>query len=247
MHTIGILIPTTSNGRSWKSLSDTYLFNLTLRTIIGTISRENKFVFYIGVDDDDVVFSKNDVRDELTDLVDKTFGNDSTQFISMSSVEKGHLTKMWNILFRNAYDDGCDFFFQCGDDISFDTIGWDIDCIKTLAVNNNIGVTGPRNNNPRILTQTFVSRKHMDIFGFYFPETIRNWCCDDWICNAYSPKNYFPLQNHFCSNNGGQPRYAIDGKANFNENDLTVLRNKLARRLNRDKNIIEKYISDNKY
>ena len=244
MRTIGILIPCTSKGRQWKTLYETYLFNLTLRTIINTISRENKLVFYIGIDDDDVVFSKKDVQNQLIDLVDRTFGNDSIQFISMSSVEKGHLTKMWNILFRKAYDDMCDFFFQCGDDISFETKGWDNDCIKTLGANNNIGVTGPRNNNPRILTQTFVSRKHMDIFGFYFPESIRNWCCDDWICEVYSPKNYFPLQNHFCSNNGGPPRYTIGGKTDFNDDDLVVLRNKLKTRLNRDKQLIEKYIAE---
>ena len=244
MQTIGVLIPCTSKGRQWKLLNETYLFNLTIGTIINTISSENKFVFYIGIDDDDVIFSKKDVQDELTILIETTFGSESIHFISMSSVEKGHLTKMWNILFRKAYDDGCDFFFQCGDDISFETKGWDNDCIKTLGDNNNIGVTGPRNNNPRILTQTFVSRKHMDIFGFYFPETIRNWCCDDWICDVYRPKNYFPLQNHFCSNDGGPPRYAIGGKPNFNGNDLTVIRNKLKARLNRDKQLIEKFIVD---
>lgn len=242
MLTIGVLIPCTSKGRSWKSLTDTYLWNLTIRTIINTVSKDNKFVFYIGIDDDDVIFSKKDVHDEIMGYINSFFGSNSTQFISMSSVEKGHLTKMWNILFRKAYDDGCDFFFQCGDDISFETNNWDNDCIKSLNDNNNIGVTGPRNNNPLILTQTFVSRKHMDIFGFYFPETIRNWCCDDWICDVYKPVNYFPLQQHFCSNNGGTPRYAIDGKDNFNKTDLTVLRNKLKRRLNGDRLLIEKYI-----
>ena len=28
---------------------------------------------------------------------------------------------MWNVLFKQAYDDGCDYFYQCGDDIEFKT------------------------------------------------------------------------------------------------------------------------------
>ena len=241
--TIGILIPTTSKGREWVSLKDTYLFNLTLRTIGNTVSPENKLRFYIGIDDDDHIFSKKKNKLKLAKYVNSKFGKDSIRFISMSSVEKGHLTKMWNILFKEAYDDNCDFFFQCGDDISFETKGWDNDCVKALAFNNKIGVAGPINNNPRILTQTFVSRKHMEIFGFYFPEIIRNWCCDDWICLVYSPANYFPLSKHFCSNNGGAPRYTIDGNPQFNRDDLIKLREKLAFIVKDDKYKIDKYIN----
>ena len=246
MRTIGILIPTTSKGRTWSSLTDTYLLNFTLGTIGKTITGKNRVVFYIGIDDDDHIFSTTKNKTDLTDFVTANFGAGTIQFISMSSVEKGHLTKMWNILFRKAYDDGCDFFFQCGDDISFESKGWEDDCINTLALNNNIGVTGPKNNHPRILTQTFVSRKHMEIFGFYFPETIRNWCCDDWVCYVYSPKHYFPLQNHYCSNNGGQPRYEIDGKQNFTSIDMQILRDKCNKQVDSDKHILERYIMVNK-
>ena len=31
---------------------------------------------------------------------------------------------MWNILFKKAYNDNCDYFYQCGDDILFKTKGW---------------------------------------------------------------------------------------------------------------------------
>ena len=44
----------------------------------------------------------------------------------------------------------CDYFFQCGDDIEFKTNGWVEDCISKLQENNNIGLVGPVNNNPRI-------------------------------------------------------------------------------------------------
>ena len=38
-----------------------------------------------------------------------------------------------------------------------------------LKSKNNIGLTGPINNNNIGLTQSFVSRKHMEIFNWYFP------------------------------------------------------------------------------
>jgi hypothetical protein len=63
-----------------------------------------------------------------------------------------------------------------------------------------------------ILTQTFVSRKHMDIFGFYFPEEIKNWFCDDWITNVYISKNkYWPIRKRIL-NKGGEPRYTPEGR-----------------------------------
>ena len=43
------------------------------------------------------------------------------------------------------------------------------------------------------MTQSFVSRKHMEIFSVYFPPEIVNWCCDDWINFVYYPKYIYPL------------------------------------------------------
>ena len=34
------------------------------------------------------------------------------------------LTKMWNYLFKIAYDEDYDYFYQTGDDINFKTKGW---------------------------------------------------------------------------------------------------------------------------
>ena len=59
-----------------------------------------------------------------------------------------------------------------------------------------------------IQTQSFVSRKHMEIFGFYFPKEIKNWFCDDWITKIYYP-NFFYLLNHKLRNMGGEPRYDV--------------------------------------
>jgi hypothetical protein len=73
------------------------------------------------------------------------------------------------------------------------------------------GMTGPINNNSRILTQTFVSRKHFDLFGYFFPEELKNWFCDNWINETYHGlQAFYPLRQHYCANLGGAPRYVIE-------------------------------------
>ncbi len=119
---------------------------------------------------------------------------------------------MWNILFKKAYEDGYDYFYQCGDDIHFNTQNWINDCIAVLRKNNNIGVAGPisTNLNRLLLTQSFVSRKHMEIFGYYFPPEILNWYCDDWISDVYKNDYFFRFIHHIAPNMGGEERYRVE-------------------------------------
>ena len=212
---IGLLIPSTSNGRPWTSIKESYLYNLTFKTFLLTHDPEHEYVFYIGIDKGDKIYDSPQ-KDEFTRFK-MIYKNIDIQFIYMDC-KKGHLTKMWNILFRKAYNDECNYFYQCGDDIKFNTKGWVNDCIDTLANHRNIGITGPVNNNNFILTQVFISRVHMDIFQHLFPEEIINWGCDDWYNWVYKPDYFFPLKKHYCSNEGGNPRYDINNNSSFMKN-----------------------------
>ena len=70
-----------------------------------------------------------------------------------------------------------------------------------------------------------VSRKHMEIFGWFFPEEIINWCCDDWYNWVYQPDYFYPLVKHYCANVGGKPRYAIDNNKDFYKNQELLRKN----------------------
>ena len=249
---IAMLIITTSNKRdSWQSIKDSYLYNMTLKTFLLTMDKEHKYKFYIGIDKNDRIFDKKHEQDEITRF-SKAFPNIDFEFIvyDNSKIAKGHVTKMWNILFEKSYRDGYDYFYQCGDDMNFKSKGWINDSIKVLSTNNNIGLAGPINNNNRILTQAFVSRKHMEIFGWFFPEQIKNWCCDDWYNMVYHPKYLYPLRQHYAENGGGQPRYDINNNKNFTGNgnravfgnNITKLRHETQLLANQHKKLIEKYI-----
>ena len=223
---VAILIPTTSKKRdSWKTMKDTYLYK-TIKSFLQSVSTNdaNQYTFFLGYDIDDRIFSI-EKQQAILNKFQKVFKQITITWISLSGIEKGHLTKMWNRLFRNAFNVGNDSFYQCGDDIDFCTKGWVESTIQMLQIHNNIGISGPINNNNRILTQAMVSRKHMEIFGFFFPESIINWCCDDWYNWVYQPNYFYPIKEHFCANIGGQPRYIINNNRNFNTSDLSLMKN----------------------
>jgi len=224
---IGILIPSTTKGLNCKSYKDTYLYKLFLKSFIKSYDKKYgekdiHYTIYVVVDDDDEIYSNEFEKQKIISFI-KLVKNVSIQFISSNGIDKGWVTKMWNKAFKKAYDDGCDYFYQCGDDIEFLDKEWVIDCIKAMERHKNTGITGPidwgREQHKMmvgygkfILTQTFVSRKHMEIFGFYFPEEIKNWFCDDWITYVYVSKHkYWPIQKRIF-NKGGDPRYEPDGK-----------------------------------
>jgi hypothetical protein len=118
------------------------------------------------------------------------------------------------------------------DDISFKTKGWVNDCIKVLQANKDIGLTGPLNNNNKILTQSFVSRKHYELFGFYFPEEIINWYCDDWINIVYKKLYVFiAISTVSFSNDRSDPKEGVT--ANATEQDEEGLALSGARRVHR--------------
>ena len=242
---VGLLIPCTSRGRDeWNDIKDTYLYRLSLSTFLRSQDREHTYVVYIGYDADDRIFADKSNQDAISRF-SLAFHNISFQFIKYENIKRGHLTKMWNVLYKVAYDDLCDYFYQCGDDIVFKTNGWINDSIQALVSHNNVGIAGPINNNNLILTQALFSRKHMDIFGWMFPEEIMNWCCDDWYNNVYRPAFFYPLSQHFCSNDGGIPRYDINGNPNFGFNGManTVsLRRSTAELAKRHILILSKYL-----
>jgi hypothetical protein len=218
---IGVLIPCTSRWQDWTTYKDSYLYKYTLKTFLRTYDKEHNYTFYIGIDKGDQIYDNEDVKDNLKRFL-SIMKNVDIEFIYMDGLPKGHLTVMWNRLFEKSYNDGCDYFFQCGDDMEFNTSGWVNACINALLKSKNVGLAGPINNNVRILTQSFVSRKHMQLFGYYFPPEIINWCCDDWINEVYKGIScFYPLREHLCINAGGPPRYIINNDSSINEYNLT--------------------------
>jgi hypothetical protein len=89
-------------------------------------------------------------------------------------------------------------------------VDWTELFLATLLRNNNIGVTGPRENHPALLTQSFVHKSHLEIFGSYYPSSFRNWWSDDWISQVYASSHLFPLSDVVMVNtNVDNTRYKV--------------------------------------
>ncbi|RZD41517.1 MAG: hypothetical protein CXT73_04840 [Methanobacteriota archaeon] len=248
---IGIIIPTTSRNRNWKNINDTHFYRLFLKSFFETHDIGHHYTIYLVIDHDDPLYNnENQKKTLLRHFVLLSKRNINLKLIIANNIPKGHVSLMWNLAFKNAYDDGCNYFFQSGDDIVFLQKGWVNRSIEELIKHNNIGLTGPidydrwmtgPNSRPGgnrfIQTQSFVSRKHMEIFGFYFPEEVKNWYCDDWMTFTYYPQFYYPI-DLFCRNLGGSPRYQIIGT--LNEDD--PIRKKCFELVSESKNKIIYYL-----
>jgi hypothetical protein len=209
---VSLLIPSTTKRRNWKNIKETYLYTITLKSFLTTYDltindEEIHYKIFIGYDHDDIIYCKEEERNVIRQFM-KIMKQVEIEFIPMN-VEKGHVTEIWNQLYKKAYSEGYQYFYQAGDDIEYKTKGWICECIQSLQQNNDIGISGPFNGHPYLLTQAMISRKHYDIFGFLFPPEIKNWYCDDWINQIYAPNYRVPLLQYKCLNIGGEPRYDI--------------------------------------
>jgi len=229
---IAILIPVCSRNRVY-TLSD-YPFKTKL---LSSLAFSNKYYYklFVGSDHDDPFFTLPDVGKDMKRItpheVQLMFFNDTAQ----------NPVRVWNYLFQQAYQEGYDYFYQIGDDIVslgsfFSKPDFSTVFVQKLQAMNNIGVTGPYDqNNPKVLTQSFVHRTHMDIFGFYYPPELKNWFCDDWIQHVYSKYNLcIHTKEVKVTNSKEKPRYKV-------ENNPELFK-KLA---TRDSLILKKALTDN--
>lgn len=135
--------------------------------------------------------------------------------ISRFPLNKGliDITFKWDELIKEAYIDGCkyfhffkrettfktlflfkikgDYFYQYSDDTLFLTEGWASSFVDCLENQNGFGIAGMTDTNNPVgtVTLSFSGRKHINIFGFYWPTSFKNWYSDDWAQLVY--KNYF--------------------------------------------------------
>ena len=214
---IAVIIPVTSNKCNFNYFKDTDLLNILFKSFFTTYDLNHEYKFYLGIDSDDKLYQDNTVQNDIKKFIN-VMKNTSIEILTIDSLNKGNVCFIWNELFKKAYIDNYDYFVQIGSDIYFQDKDWVNSCIDLLKQNNDIGVVGMAdmgrkkyNPNDTLLTQSFVSRKHMDIFEFYYPHEFKNWFIDDWISEIYEQNNRKFIIPHRIYNCGGQHRYNIYG------------------------------------
>jgi len=180
MQSIAVLIASTSNNSGWESVDDVFFLNDTIPSILSKKSDRIKYKFFLGFDDDDdfLLNHKEEIESRL-----KSFEIDFSLLFVENELHKP--CPVWNHLFEIAYEEEFDFFLQTGDDIHFYD-AFDEDFILYLKSFDNFGVVGGiSRTGPQIITQAFVHRNHMDVFGFLFPPELPDWGSDNWINVIY--------------------------------------------------------------
>ena len=213
---IAVLIPITSNMRNWTTFKDTDLLNIFIKSFFTTYTSNFKYKIFLGYDDNDKLYCQESVQNDIKRTINIMKNSEVELFPFNHYKYKGKPCWIWNDLFKEAIKEDFDYYVQCGSDIKFLDKGWVQECIETLQKSNDIGVVGLKdmnrvrfNRKDDLLTQTIVSKKHFDIFGFYFPYMIHSWTCDNWIGDIYRIHNLKYIINHQLDNQGGEPRYEV--------------------------------------
>ena len=255
MTKIGIIIPSTTRGLNCRNYKETPFYKIFLKYFIKTYNKTGKYHFkiFMVVDKDDPIYSSYDQMKQLKKFISLVRFLEM-DFIWSDGIEKGHVTAMWNRAFQYAYNENYEYFYQCGDDVCIVDKGWEDVFIAALNKMNNLGVVGPfdygrflyeKENNVKqkfLLTQSFVSRTHYQIFGFYFDPAIKNWFCDDWITYVYGEiKRLYCDKRLRIQNMGGDPRYTPVGEGDQWKEVTKLCRERIDKGKTKIKDFIEKH------
>lgn len=208
---IAILVPICSRNQNYTSINDIPFIKQLYHSFVNTKDDNYKYTFFIGFDDDDEFYIENyEKLKHITTHIHKLYGCQSAPATA------------WNKLANIAYNSNVkfDYFFQIGDDVKLLKPGWTKRFISKLIENDNIGVVGPcnlenyyqrvNNGHPYVIENSFVHRKHLDIFGYFFYPSIKNWYCDNWITEIYKPYFSEIQVDMECCNSIYDSRYKIE-------------------------------------
>ena len=172
----------------------------TVGSRYGTGRYRYEFTLYLGYDADDPTYDDPLLLAGVSVALRRLLRNSPVSVVAVKygGEDKGAPCWVWNKLFARACDEGCSYFYQLNDDLQLLTPGWAPRFVSALnaSMPPNFGIAGPLDlNNERLMTQSFASCTHLEVFGFYYPWRFRNWFSDDWAAQVYGPERTFWMQD----------------------------------------------------
>mmetsp|Transcript_74123 Transcript_74123/g.120358 ORF Transcript_74123/g.120358 Transcript_74123/m.120358 type:complete len:353 (+) Transcript_74123:239-1297(+) len=181
---------------SWKELKYTPVIQFLVKSIHETTKLERNLYdikILVGADSDDVFWQQH------SELLENDTVNEYGMHLKVNFYERHAGFLPFNMLMRDAFQNGAIYMVRVNDDTEFKTSGWISLAIGVLIGYNppNVGVVGPtcRQGNVLILTHDMVHRSHLQIFDTYYPSVFRNWYIDDWISLVYGPFRTTKMKN----------------------------------------------------
>lgn len=189
---IAFLIPSTSKNCNYKNINESSLINI----LYDSLKKFNisSYTFIVGFDDTDDFYINN--IDNLNDLLPKNF-----HYYFLNNVDKSYVcivNQLANIAIKYY---NADFLYVIADDLIFYNLDY-LEEFKNFIKNNNgigLGHAIDKTNanfyrtdsfaKTGICTHPFVHVNHVKYLGYMFPDSIKNWFCDNWITVLYKKLN----------------------------------------------------------
>jgi hypothetical protein len=153
-----------------------------------------------------------------------------------------------NYISLAAYEQGYTYFLRINDDTQLVSSRWSTAFLRTIKAHypSDYGSVAPFDPNyvgppdAQVHTHSFVSRRHFEIFGFYFPFQTPNLWSDDWIGSVYN--NWTSLRMNTMLRSVSvkhvviPPRYKIQGTKERYLEQLAI-----------DRQVLRDHLIENKY
>jgi len=190
------IIPSTSRKMDYKDIESCSL----VQNLYGSLEKLDikNYTFVIGIDDDDEFYNKN--IDALKHRLPDNF-----KFHFLNNYDKSYVcivNQLANIAIKEY---NAEYIYVYADDLIVYQLDYIRDFVSWFKANKNLGLGwGVDQTNENICTHPFVHKTHVESLGFFYPSTIKNWYCDDWVTQVYQ------RLNRVTKSNGPVIRNAID-------------------------------------
>jgi hypothetical protein len=176
------IIPSTSRNMNYTDIQSCSL----IKTLYESLKKLNisNYKFLIGSDDDDDFYNKN--IPNLQNILPKNF-----YFHILNNFDKSYVcivNQLANIAIKQY---NAEYIYVFADDL----IVYDLNFIKNdfipyFNLNNNLCLGwGIDEGHINLCTHPFIHKKHVEYLGYFYPPSIKNWFCDNWIQKLYEKLN----------------------------------------------------------
>ena len=198
IRSIAFPIPVTSRKLSPDSVYDLPLLQYALPTIFDSVELEKyDYRIDIGADSGDVWYDNTALTDEIHAWwvgLHRKHGRKCYIPLYFHVYKNTHSRNTWssNYMTQIEYELGYDAFYRINDDTILYPDSWSsvfFDIMDDMKPIPGLGVTGPWDSyhDGGLLTHSFIMRKHIEVFGCYFPFVYGNYYSDNHIQEIYRP------------------------------------------------------------
>jgi hypothetical protein len=177
------IIPSTSRNMNYVDAESCSLINILYDSLKKLDI--SKYTFLIGIDDNDEFYLKN--IEDIKKLLPNNF-----HFKFYDNYDKSYVCIVNQLANTAIQEYNAEYLYVFADDLEIFRIDFIDTFIEYFKQHDNLALGwGLDVNNEPICTHPFLSKKHVETLGYFYPPNIKNWFCDTWASRLYEKLNHF--------------------------------------------------------